>query len=193
MIEVELKSVVDDWAKRRSAIERAGGVLTFEGRLEDRRYDMADGSLASHDHVLRLRTYRTGGTVRSEVDWKGPTTHDDGYKQREELSAPLGDGAAFAEILTRLGYVIITSIDRDIAQYELAGATVRFERYPRLDDLVEVEGAPDAIERAIDALGMARSGFNADRLRDFVARYEARTGTRAAICDAELASDAARE
>ncbi|MDB4887210.1 MAG: hypothetical protein JWN79_2648 [Gemmatimonadetes bacterium] len=192
MIEVELKSVVDDWAGRRAAVEAAGGTLEFEGRLEDRRYDMADRSLASRDHLLRLRTYRAASGTRAELDWKGPTRRAQGYKQREELGVPLGDGAAFAEILDRLGYVVTTSIDRDVAQYRLHGATVRFERYPRLDDLVEVEGEPAEIERAIATLGMPREGYSADRLSDFVGRYEARTGRRAAICDAELEADDVR-
>ena len=58
-----------------------------------------------------------------------------------------------------------------------------------MDSLVEVEGAPDAIESAIAALGLERAGFSADRLPQFIARYEARTGERAAICDRELAGD----
>jgi hypothetical protein len=82
------------------------------------------------------------------------------------------------------------AIDREIAQYELDGAMVRFERYPRMDDLVEVEGAPASIERAIAALGLPRDGFTTDRLPEFVQRYEARTGQRAAVCDAELTGDA---
>jgi hypothetical protein len=45
-----------------------------------------------------------------------------------------------------------------------------------MDDLVEVEGPPDAIEKGITVIGLDRSGYSADRLTDFVARYEARTG-----------------
>lgn len=181
MIEVELKSVVDDWSIRRAAVERAGGRLVFAGQLEDRRYDTRDGALTARDHVLRLRTYRSAEGTRAEIDWKGPTRRERGYKLREELEAPLADGDALAVILDRLGYVVTTRIDREIAQYEIDGATVRFERYPRLDDLVEVEGEPADIERAIATLGLPRDGFSTDRLSDFVARYEARTGTRAAI------------
>jgi predicted adenylyl cyclase CyaB len=186
MIEVELKSTVDDWTRRRTAVERAGGTLVFEGRLADRRYDTGDRSLNAQDHVLRLRTWRTEAATRSQLDWKGPTRREDGYKLREELGAELADEAAMAEILARLGYVVTASIDREIAQYELHGAIVRFERYPRLDDLVEVEGTPESIERAIVTIGLPRDGYSADRLSDFVARYEARTGERAAICDADL-------
>jgi hypothetical protein len=53
-----------------------------------------------------------------------------------------------------------------------------------------VEGAPDAIERAIAALGMPRTAYTAERLTDFAMRYEARTGERAALSDAELGADA---
>jgi len=186
MIEVELKSVVDDWDGRRARVERAGGRLVLAGRLLDRRYDTADRALTARDHVLRLRTYETDAGTHAELDWKGPTEKHDGYKQREELGVPLGDATTLVTILGHLGYQVITTIDREIAQYELHGTTVRFERYPRLDDLVEVEGTPDGIERAIATLGLPREGFNADRLTDFVARYEARTGRRAAINATQL-------
>jgi hypothetical protein len=63
---------------------------------------------------------------------------------------------------------------------------VRFEQYPRLDDLVEVEGTPEQIERAIAVLDMPREGFTTERLPDFVRRYEARTGARAALCKSDL-------
>jgi adenylate cyclase class IV len=168
-------------------VEAAGGALTFAGRLEDRRYDTADRALRSQDVVLRLRVYRTGAESRAELDWKGPTSHEGGYKRREELGAHIVDAGAFDEILHRLGYEVTVAIDREIRQYTLLGATVRFERYPRMDDLVEVEGAPDAIERAIAALGLERGAFTSERLPQFVRRFEARTGQVAALADAELA------
>jgi len=64
-----------------------------------------------------------------------------------------------------------------------------FERYPRLDDLVEVEGEPTAIEAAILVLALPRETFTTGRLPDFVRDYEARTGQRAALCDRELDGD----
>jgi hypothetical protein len=56
-----------------------------------------------------------------------------------------------------------------------------------MDDLVEVEGAPDAIEAAIRALGLPRESFTPERLPDFAQRFQARTGQPAALSDAELA------
>ena len=189
MREVELKAVVADEADARRRLDEAGARLVFEGRLEDRRYDTGTRALGAQDQVLRVRIYRTPGDARASLDWKGPTGYEDGYKVREELSTHAEDGDALVAILERLGYAVTREIERTIVQYELDGATVRFERYPRMDVLVEVEGAPDAIERAILVLGMDRAGFTSERLPAFVERFERRTGQRAALCDRELRGD----
>lgn len=212
MREVELKALVPDLDAARASVVRAGGALVYAGRLEDRRYDTPDRRLAARDHVLRLRVYRglggaSGAPVERAVliegdgggapgdgahahrvmlDWKGPTQYDAGYKVREELSTGASDPEALALLLDRLGYVVTREIDREIEQYALHGATVRFERYPRMDVLVEVEGLPDGIEAAIVGIGLPREGFTAERLPAFVARFQARTGERAALCDREL-------
>jgi predicted adenylyl cyclase CyaB len=190
VIEVELKSVVDDLDDRRHRVESAGGVLRFAGRLEDRRYDTGDRTLRARDHVLRTRVRRVPGegAVRATVDWKGPTAQQDGYKVREELTVGVENPETLASMLGQLGYTVTEAIDRDIWEYELDGATIRFERYPRMDPLVEVEGVPAAIERAVAATGLARADFTAERLSEFVRRFEARTGLRAALSDGTLAS-----
>ncbi|HEX6966355.1 MAG TPA: class IV adenylate cyclase [Gemmatimonadaceae bacterium] len=193
MREVELKAVVDDWDACRRRLEGAGAVLAFEGRLEDRRYDTPDRALGAEDEVLRLRVYRNDQGARAELGWKGPTHYDTGYKVREELQAATSDADVLAQILRHLGYIVTRAIDRDIAQYELEGTTVRLERYPRMDDLVEVEGSPEGIERTITVLGIPRSHFNTDRLPQFVERYQERTGEHAALCDDELAGVASYE
>ena len=189
MIEVELKSVVDDVDAARRRIETRGATLHFAGRLEDRRYDRPRRTLSVRDQVLRVRVYRdaAGAAAKSSLDWKGPTSFTSGYKERDEVSTSIGDADTLALMLERLGFVVTMMIDRTIWQYELHNAIVRFERYPRMDDLVEVEGAPDEIERAVEALGIPRERFSSRRLPDFVRDYEARTGARAALSDGELA------
>jgi adenylate cyclase class IV len=189
--EVELKGIVPDLRAARQRLEAAGARLTFEGRLEDRRYEDPWRRLVPDDIVLRLRTYRApgGGVQHAELDWKGPTRYEAGYKVRDELATDVGDPDTLDGMLHRLGYTVVREIDREIAQYELAGAVVRFERYPRMDTLAEVEGAPEAIERAIAHVGLPRSTFSSARLPQFVAEYESRTGTRAALCDRELAGE----
>ncbi|HEY5087122.1 MAG TPA: class IV adenylate cyclase [Gemmatimonadaceae bacterium] len=190
--EVEVKARVEDLDAARRNIERAGAVLVFDGRLRDRVYDTPDRTLAAWDQVLRLRTYISHPGVSAHLDWKGPTSREGGFKVRSELTTSVSEPDALASVLERLGYEVVREIDRDIAQYELASsdaetvAVVRFERYPRMDTLVEVEGPPTQIERAIDALAIPRSHFSGDRLIDFVRAYEARTGLRAAVCDRDL-------
>ena len=189
MIEIELKSIVTDLEGLRKSLTQSGATLSFEGELEDRRYDTAERRLLERDEVLRLRVYRDARGARAQLDWKGPTSYVNGYKRREELSTSLDDADALTTMLDRLGYEVTMEIDRHIWQYEIGGATVRLERYPRMDDLVEVEGEPEEIERAIGILGLPRDGFNTDRLPDFVRRFEERTGERALISDADVAGE----
>ena len=189
MLEVELKAVVIDPAATRKQLEKAGAKLTYEGRLVDRRYDIESRELADRDEVLRVRRYETRGSVKTFLDWKGRTETQGAYKIREEISTLVDDFAAMEQILDKVGFIVTMEIDRDIAQYQLYDATIRFEMYPRMDVLVEVEGEPDAIEQAIVALGMLRGEFTSERLATFVSRFEKRTGVRAAICDRELTGD----
>lgn len=193
--EVELKARVDDIHAARRNIEGVGATLVFEGHLRDRIYDTPDGTLAAQDLVLRLRTYSSELGVSAHLDWKSPTLHEGGFKVREELTTSIGDPDALSAMLVRLGYAVVRGIDRDIAQYELPGEhtgaalIIRFERYPRMDILVEVEGTPSAIEAGIRTLGIPRERFTDGRLADFVSAYEFRTGLHAAVCDLDPRSD----
>lgn len=188
--EVELKARVVDLDDARKRIEQAGAVLVFEGSLHDRIYDLPAGSLGADGLVLRLRTYRSPhGAVSAQLDWKGPTLKEGGYKVRAELTTGITDPDALASILAQSSFKVVSEIDREISQYEMADSAgearsiviIRFEQYPRMDTLVEVEGAPAAIEHAVGALGIPRDRFSADRLTDFVQAFEARTAQRGAV------------
>jgi adenylate cyclase class IV len=189
MRETELKAVVPDESACRDSFLRAGAEPVSDGRLEDRRYDFADRRLTMQDLVLRLRVRRNGRDVRASLDWKGAATFEKGYKHRNETSLAIDDPAAMASILEALGMQVTRAIDRDISVLRLEGVLLRFERFPRMDTLLEVEGAEAGIENAIRASGLPRDAFTPDRLYMFVQRFEARTGERAAICDAELRGD----
>lgn len=186
MLEVEVKAVVDDVAARAARLTVAGAEKIFSGRMRDLRYDTVDRSLAAVDQVLRIRVYESVTGNTAHFDWKGATQIDSGLKSREELTTGVTDVAGLTAIVEALGYVVTREIEREVWIYRVGGATVRFERYPRMDDLVEVEGSAAAIESAIAVLGMDRAAFTAERLPDFARRFEERTGQRAALCDAEL-------
>ena len=170
-------------------MEAAGAELTFDGRLSDKRYDLPSRDLAQRDEVLRVRRYETRESVRTHVDWKGPTDSESAYKVREEISTEVENFKGLSAILEKLGYVVTREIDRQVVQYRWGAATVRFEVYPRMDILVEVEGEPPVIEDAIGALGMLRGEFTTERLSAFVDRFEKRTGVRAALSARELVGD----
>lgn len=189
MREVELKCVVADPVALRERLLAAGAREVYRGALFDARYDLPSRELLAKDHVLRLRVCEDTAGRRAVLDWKGPTGYDTGYKVREEISTPCGDGVAMAEVLARMGYVVIREIDREIEQFEVQGTTCRVERYPRMDVLMEIEGEPETIETVIALAGMTRADFTSERLPEFILRYEARTGERAAICRRELTGD----
>lgn len=177
--ELELKARVDDPAALEAALVRAGAELVFRGEMRDRRFDQ-DGTLEARDELLRLRSYH-GTASYGVLAWKGPASIRDGYKHREEHEARLEDPATALAILERLGYDVVMRIDRSIAEYRLAQAAVRIEWYPEMDILVEIEGEPEAIERAIQATGLPRDRFLPETLSHFVAAYERRTGRSARI------------
>lgn len=190
--EVELKARVDDLDAARRNVENARAVPVFEGSLRDRIYDTADRTLAARDFVLRMRTYESAAGTTAHLDWKGPNSREDGFKVRTELTTGITDPAALAAILSRMDLTVVGEIDREIIQYELRDANsdtrtiIRFERYPRMDVLVEVEGKPAGIEHAIGVLGINREMFSAGRLSEFVRAYETRSGKKAAICNRDL-------
>jgi adenylate cyclase class IV len=153
--------------------------------------------LTSCDEVLRVRTYHHGdagvgdGGVEAELAWKGPTRRSaEGYKLREEVELPVAAGADPARLLEALGYRAIHRIERAVEVYRLGGATVRLERYPRMDVLLEVEGEPGDIERAVAASGIPRGEFTAESLTEFVRRFELRTGGPAVLATAGPAAAA---
>jgi len=190
MTETELKAVVDDLALRRRRVEEGGGVLEKEGYLQDRRWDTEEETIRARDHVLRIRVFNGRSGTRSgteaSLEWKGPTRAENGYKLREEIGTTVGDATALSEMMERLGLQVTRTIDRDIVQFRLRGATVRFETYPRMDILVEVEGTAAQIEEAVAVIGLPRDAYTADSLPEFMARYEQRTGKRPVVCAADL-------
>jgi len=182
--ELEVKARVTAVASLRRALRSAGARLEFRGTMLDRRYDRAR-ELTRGDQVLRLRTYRPGGRgggrAHAVLAWKGPASARGGYRHRAELEVAVSDPAALQALLVRLRYRVTLAIDRQVEVYRLGGATLRLERYPRMDTLLEVEGPPAAIERAITAIGLPRERFLSESLPFFTRAYRRRTGRRAQL------------
>jgi len=180
--ELEVKARVEDPDGVRAALVRAGAALAFRGDMLDRRFDR-DGGLANRDEVLRLRMFRPadGTPGYGVLGWKGPQARRHGYRRRAEAETRVADPEAAVTILERLGFAVSVRIDRRVEVYRLRHAILRLEWYPAMDVLLEVEGAPDDIERAIVATGLPRDRFLAESLPYFVAAYERRTGQAAVL------------
>jgi predicted adenylyl cyclase CyaB len=177
--ELEVKARITNAAELRRRLRRAGATLEFRGRMADRRYDQGR-VLTREDEVLRLRTYRPTGRARPHavLTWKGAASARSGgrYRHRLELELEIPDPNALHTVLSRLGYRVTTAIDRRVEVYRLGHAILRLERYPRMDTLLEVEGPPPAIERAIAATGLERERFRSESLPYFTRAYRRRTG-----------------
>jgi adenylate cyclase class IV len=179
--ELEVKARVEDPDALRAALVRAGAGLEFRGDMLDRRFDRKD-RLADRDEVLRLRVFRPadGAPAYGVLAWKGPHSKQGRYRHRAEAEARVADPESVLAILERVGFAVLQRIDRRVEVYRLGQAVLRLEWYPDMDVLIEVEGEPAAIERAIAATGVARERFLAESLPYFVAAFERRTG-RAAL------------
>jgi len=186
--ELELKARVEDPEAVRKAILAAGAQLVYRGAMLDRRFDRKD-RLRERDEVVRLRVYHPADRSGEwgVLGWKGPVGTRDGYRHREEWESRVDDPRAVLVVLRHLGYKIVLRVDRAIEQYQLGEATLRLEWYPAMDVLLEVEGAPDDIERAIGATGLSRDSFLAESLPYFKEAYEKRTGRMARVSRAEPA------
>ena len=175
--ELELKARVDDPDTVRKAILAAGAELVYRGAMIDRRFDRR-GRLERRDEVVRLRVYHPADKSPEwgVLAWKGPAQRRGEYRLREEWESRVDDPKAVLVILRHMGYKISVRIDRAIEQYRLGDATLRLERYPAMDVLLEVEGQPEAIERAVAATGLPRDAFLPESLPHFTEAYEERTG-----------------
>ncbi|HYT71947.1 MAG TPA: hypothetical protein VEK78_11230 [Gemmatimonadales bacterium] len=185
--ELEVKARVPSPTALRRALVAAGARLEFRGRMSDRILDRLDrrDRLAPRGEVLRLRVYRRGAAVHGVLTWKGPAGARGAYRHRLELEARVAGPDAVLGILRRLGFRESQRIDRRVEIWRLGKTVLRIERYPQMDTLVEVEGAPGAIERAIAATGLARERFLPVSLPHFVHAYEIRTGRRARLAEPE--------
>jgi adenylate cyclase class IV len=175
--ELELKARVENPDALRKALLAAGAELVYRGAMMDRRFDRR-GRLERRDEVVRLRVYHPADKSREwgVLGWKGPVQRRGEYRLREEWESRVDDPKAVLVILRHMGYKISVRIDRAVEQYRLGEATLRLEWYPAMDVLLEVEGQPEAIERAVTATGLPREAFLPESLPYFTAAYEERTG-----------------
>ena len=111
---------------------------------ENQLFDFPDARLRRSGCALRLRSYE-GETL---LTFKGPVQPDLTLKRREEIETQVKDGAAFREVLGRLGLVPVFEYHktREILGVNHDGRALHvcLDETP-VGVFVEVEGEPEAI------------------------------------------------
>ncbi len=169
-IEIKIRFECADTVRQRLGL--LGAVAAYPRSFEDNRiYDDAERSFSKGHRLLRLRSTRG----RHVLTFKHPPEHSEEgarYKVRIEHETELTDIAAAASILDALGYTEVWRYQKYRQRYDLDGITIELDEMP-FGVFVEIEGAPEAIDKAARALGCTPD----DYLRDtYHALFAAHTG-----------------
>jgi adenylate cyclase, class 2 len=150
-VEIEAKIKVKDLAEIERKLKAAGAGLKA-GRVYERnvRYEDAVESLTPAGRVLRLRQ-----DTRARLTYKEPhESAGDREWTRTELEVTVSDFDTADLLLKKLGFHPSWVYEKYRTTYELEDCEVVLDEMP-FGAFVEAEGEPDAIERALRALGLA--------------------------------------
>jgi adenylate cyclase class 2 len=154
--EIEVKVPVPDVMHFERQLMRAGFEMetprTFEANTL---YDTPDRELKARGEILRVREYgaRHVVTHKRHPDDDDPTSM---YKVRIETESEVSDGAAMAEIFTRLGYGPAFRYEKFRSEYthpDAPGAHLVLDETP-IGNFAELEGPTNWIDRTLQLLGV---------------------------------------
>lgn len=178
--ETEIKLKVEDAKAFERKLRKLGGktVGAGEGRVHEFNtiFDTPDGGLAKHGQLLRIRTEtpaakgKASGAKRMVLTFKQPTVSgvsDEGarFKVREETETELTDSVALTKIFEGLGMRGWFSYEKYRTTWKL-GAKEKWAKDLLIEvdetpvaTYVELEGPPEAIDRAAKMFGFARKDY----------------------------------
>src|SRR5215471_11281757 len=187
--ETEIKLRVEDVKAFDRKLKKLGAKTAGpgEGRVHEFNtiFDTPDGGLAKHGQLLRIRTEtssgkgKAGGAKRTLLTFKQPTVRgvtDEGarFKVREETETELMDSGALTKIFEGLGMRGWFSYEKYRTTWKL-GAKEKWAKDLLIEvdetpvgTFVELEGPPDAIDRAAKTFGFARKDY---LLKNYLALY----------------------
>ncbi len=148
-IETEIKVIVPQTVIVATCAQHGWALRTPRTFEDNWLWDTPDGRLQQRHELLRLRRFGP----RVTLTWKGPTTGTSQYKVREEWEVMVGDFTVMQRILERLGYRVWFRYQKYRTEYTMGDDLhITVDETP-IGTFVELEGPPDAIERAIDRFG----------------------------------------
>jgi adenylate cyclase class 2 len=152
--EVEIKLRVEGAGPGRRRLEEAGFRENEPRVLEANAvYDSGDQRLRKAGALLRLR--RAG--ERSQLTFKG-RSEPGKHKTREEIEVELGDAAALAGILERLGFQVGFRYEKYRTEFEEGEGRAMLDETPA-GVFIELEGPPEWIDRAASRLGYGEADY----------------------------------
>lgn len=177
--EIELKFPVDDLPALLARLEQAGFQIetprTFESNTL---YDTAERQLKESGQLLRVRQY--GGLAT--VTHKRHPDHEDAhspYKVRIETESMVADGAALAEIFTRLGYGPVFRYEKfrtEFADPAAPEAHLVVDETP-IGVYAELEGPTSWIDRTLARLDVSPGDCLTESYGKLFLAWKRRTGS----------------
>ena len=157
-VETEIKLRLPQGAARaRALLEQHGFHAAGPRQLEtDQTFDLPTGELRQSGRLLRLRS----AGDRWIVTYKGPADAGVHHKSREEIETGVSDGAAFAQILERLGYQRSFAYEKFRTTFKSPGedGIATLDETP-IGDFMELEGPGYWIDRTAQRLGFGPADY----------------------------------
>jgi adenylate cyclase class 2 len=166
--ETEIKLRLSSAEEGRRRLEASGFQAQGPRALEANSvFDQPDGTLRLQRCLLRLREY--GG--QSILTYKGPPEPGQ-HKVREELETRVADGVSLGTILHRLGYLVTFRYEKYRTEYHRPGepGCAVLDETP-IGHWLELEGPPDWIDRAAEALGFTPGDYVLDSYGSLYLQY----------------------
>ncbi|CAD5243884.1 class IV adenylate cyclase [Thermococcus camini] len=152
MIEIEIKGYADD--KIFSRVRENFEMIRKEYH-EDTYFQHPCRDFAETDEALRIRVRRFNGHFEAFLTYKGPKI-DSNSKTRREIEVPLSDPDKHAEILARLGFREVMTVEKVREKYYVdKGVVIALDEIDRLGKFIEIEAlaeSEDAVEETVKRL-----------------------------------------
>jgi adenylate cyclase class 2 len=151
-LEIEIKLAIADLDGMGLRLAQGGfGVVHGQGPEISELWDR-NGELREQGSALRLRRY-AGGAL---LTWKGARLEDPRLKIRPELETALEDPEAMAGILAAIGFQPFRTMVKSRSLWRRGELEACLDETP-FGRYLELEGSPEAIQEALEQLGLAGS------------------------------------
>jgi len=180
MKEIEIKLPVRDIKAFLRRIKKLGGrsIGAGGGRVHEYNviFDTPDGGLAKHGQLLRIRTETPQGPVKKaapprviltfkQPSVRGVDEEGERFKIREETEVEVVEAGALSKIFEGLGLRGWFSYEKYRTTWKLGASQswakdllIELDETP-LGTFAELEGQPEAIDKAAAALGYSRKDY----------------------------------